>query len=416
MSGGIRLAALLAFAAVSALVAFSSARDSVYAAPPPYTPIGGFCIEQFESPAECDGDSAPGGSPDVRVKYCIGWTPAGGNICTAPPDNATYKETNSGGLIGFTPSSFTLVPGAPIGSIGGVLTSTAQLGLLGANCANKINVKFTLLNASVDVNNTIDPKLVGEANVMEPLAKDANGNGLADGIDKYPTFLRNQFDPDWEEGPDGRPNYAGEPTDDIPGPTAPVVPISRLGGFTKIEGNWISLHFLLFKPGDVLPFGGDKVQFKDIGFPLITVLQDPTVPPSPGPISDFCAPLRVENVNFGVTRDNPCTGIDTPATRGNCPEEFDTVIQNQGYPMGPCDPNNNVDDDQDGTINDGCPQVNAAADGNCGDNESNDNEDSSVNDGCPQVGDKSEGGFIGGACSGNRRGRMPAVQAACCGR
>ena len=138
------------------------------------------------------------------------------------------------------------------------------------------------------------------------------------------------------------------------------------------------------------------------------------MPPSPGPFSDFCAPQRFELVEFGLARDNPCTGgLDTISTRGNCPSEFDFVIQNQGYPMSPCDPNNTVDEDQDGKINDGCPQVNAAPDGNCDNNTSDDNEDSTVNDGCPQVGDKSEGGFIGGACLGNDEGgcqrfRLPA--------
>jgi hypothetical protein len=404
MTGGIRLLALLAFAALSALVAFSSARDTM-AAPPPYNAIAAFCIEQFESGPECDGDPAPGGSPDVRTKFCIGWGPdGGGNLCAGPPDNASYKESNSGGLIGFTPTGFELTPGAPIGAIGGVLTSTAQLGLLNGPCDKKIDVKFTLLNASVDPNDVIEPKTVGEANVMEPLAQDNTGNGIPDGVDKMPVFLRNNFDPDWDEGPDGRPNY-GEASDDVPGPTAPVAPIARLGGFSKIQGNWISLHFLLFKPGDVLPFAGDDLQFKpELGYPLVTVLQDPTVPPSPLPISDFCAPLRVQNINFGLTRDNPCTGLDTAGTRGNCPSEFDSAVQEAGYPLGPCDPNNNIDEDRDGTVNDGCPQINAQPDGDCGNTTSDDGEDSTVNDGCPQVGDKSEGGFIGGGCSGDDEG------------
>ena len=415
MTGGIRLLALLAFAAVSALVAFSSARDTAFAAPP-YNPIAAFCFEQFESSAQCDGDSSPGASPDVRTFYCIGWAPSGDNPCATPPNNASYIESNSGGLVGFTPPTFELVPGAPIGSIGGVLTSTAQLGLLNGPCDKKIGVKFTLLNASVDPNDVIEPKTVGEPDVMAPLAQDSDGNTIPDGVDKYPVFLRNQFDPDWDKGPDGRPNY-GEPSDDIAGEQAPVAPIARIGGFTKIEGNWISLHFLLFNPGDLLPFTGDTIRFKqELGFPLVTILQDPTVPPSPSAISDFCAPLQVENVNFGLTRDNPCTGIDTAATRGNCPDEFNTAIGYAGYPLGPCDPENNLDEDGDTVVNDGCPQVNDIAEtgDQCLNNTSDDGEDSTVNDGCPQVGDVSEGGYIGGTCSGNNEGgcarfRLPAA-------
>jgi len=398
---------LLAFAAVSVLVALSAARDSALAAPA-YNPVAGFCIEQFESQVECDGDTAPGASPDLRTKFCIGWAPDSlGRICSVPPNNAIYKESNSGGLIGFIPSNFTLVPGAPIGSIGGVLTSTEQQGLINGPCGIKINVKFTLLNASTNINDTIDPRIVGEHNVFEPLAQDANSNGIPDGVDKYPTFLRNHFDPDWNKGPDGRPNYGDDPSDDVPGPIAPVAPIARIGGFTKIEGGWTSLQVILFMPGDLLPFAGDDVQFRgDLGFPLVTVRQDPTVPSSPGVTSDFCAPLRFETLNFGLTRDNPCTGLDTGATRGNCPSEFDTVLQNAGYPLFPCDPNGNIDDDQDGAVNDGCPQVNIVPESGaeCANNISDDPEDSTINDGCPVVGDKSEGGFIGGACSGNDEG------------
>jgi hypothetical protein len=410
MRTGTLALALASFVAILSLVVLSSARDKALAAAPPYNPVAGFCIEQFESQPECDGDTSPGGSPDLRTKFCLGWGPdQSGNICSIPPNNAAYLESNSGGLVGFIPANFELVPGAPIGSIGGVLTTTAQLGLLNGPCDKKIGVNFTLLNGSVNPNDVIEPKTVGESNVIEPLAQDNNGNTIPDGVDKYPIFLRNQFDPDWDEGPDGRPNY-GEPSDDVLGSQAPVAPIARLGGFTKIEGSWVSLQFLMFKPGDLLPFAGDDVTFRhDLGFPLVTVLLDPTVPPSPGAISDFCAPLRVENVDFGLTRDNPCTGIDTAGTRGNCPDEFNTALGNLGYPLSPCDPVGNIDDDQDGVVNDGCPQVNAIAEtgDQCLNDTSDDGEDSTVNDGCPQVGNVSEGAYIGGTCSGNNEGGCP---------
>ena len=229
---------LLAFAAICALVALSSARDSALAAPPPYTPIGGFCIEQFESQAECDGDTAPGGSPDLRTKFCIGWGGDPSNLCSFPPDNSTYKESNSGGLVGFIPSSFTLVPGAPIGSIGGVVIATAQLGLINGPCANKIDVKFTLLNARRRHQRL--PSTRGSsanATFSRMLARDADGNGIPDGVDKYPTFLRNQFDPDWQRGP-GRQAELREatPATTSLGPIPPVAPIARIGGFSKIDG------------------------------------------------------------------------------------------------------------------------------------------------------------------------------------
>jgi hypothetical protein len=91
-------------------------------------------------------------------------------------------------------------------------------------------------------------------------------------------------------------------------------------------------------------------------------------------------------------------------TGANCPENPNPV-QNNGYPFLPCESINSADEDGDGTINDGCPQVGAQAETGplCTNNTSDDGEDSSVNDGCPPV-NEAENTRIGG-CSGTDEGK-----------
>jgi hypothetical protein len=361
------------------------------APPPVFFPGGALCFEQ-PSPAECDGDPAPGANSDLRTKFCQG----SGHDCSM---SDSFREATVDGLVFFSPEAFAR-HSAPLGAIGGQFEATLNLGLLNGPCDKKIVVDFTLLNASTNVSETTSPRAAGQANVMAPLAQDADGNGLPDGIDRYPLFLRNHFDPDWDPGPDGVPDTG----DDILGPEHPAQPVLRLGGFTKLQGNWFSLQLLTFAPGTMLPFADEFVAFKpELGYPTVVVIMDPTAPGSPLPISDICTPFDYNFTTFGRSWDNPCTGgPDAAETRGNCPPEFDLAIQEAGYPLLPCAPNNSVDEDLDGVVNDGCPQVNLDPEtgSQCDTPISDDGEDSTVNDGCPQVGDISEGGYIGGTCSG----------------
>ena len=73
----------------------------------------------------------------------------------------------------------------------------------------------------------------------------------------------------------------------------------------------------------------------------------------------------------------------------------------RGYPLFPCETGNTHDEDGDGKVNDGCPQVHGTAEtgAQCDNNISDDLEDSDVNDGCPVFGDQSEAVRMPGACS-----------------
>jgi hypothetical protein len=274
------------------------------------------------------------------------------------------------------------------------------------------------MNATTNIDDLVYAKPIGQADVQKPLTEDKNGNGIPDGADQYPSFLRSAFDVDHDFGPDAVPNTSidanGNPAsgDDINGGTAPLKPLARLFGAIRIYGSWVTLNFLIFEPGvTVLGPTREPIPLNPaLGFPSAVVLNDPTVPAAPGAISDFCGPLRVRFVTFGLTRDNPCTGgLDSPATRGNCPEEGDNVIENAGFPLLPCENGNALDEDQDGTINDGCEKVNAVAEsgGQCSNNTSDDPEDAAINDGCPPNGD-SEGTYMGSGCNNTNEGACEA--------
>jgi hypothetical protein len=294
------------------------------------------------------------------------------------------------------------------------------LGVLGGACNLGISVNFSLINASTDNSpgNLIAPKPIGEKDVMLPLAQDGNGNGIPDGADKYPAYLNALNDVDHDFGPDGVPSTSvkadgsSASSDDANGPEPPAKPLARLFGASRVQGNWIILNFLIFEPGTKVLDPNREVRSLNpaAGFPSRIALQDTTVPFAPSAISDFCAPLRVRFVSFGLSRDNPCSGADNNSTTGNCPSEMNAQgqvpMENTGYPFLPCEGQNSVDEDGDGAVNDGCPQVNAQPETNCGDG-ANDNEasgeDSSVNDGCPPVGE-GENVYIGSGCSGGSEG------------
>ena len=116
----------------------------------------------------------PGANPDISTTFGVGLGPDG--LIYTPDD---VPDSNFGGLVSFTPAEFT-VPAAgdmPIGAIVAELTSKATLGLINGSCANRIDVAFTFVNASVDITDTIDPLPLDRSDNLQNLAADANANG-----------------------------------------------------------------------------------------------------------------------------------------------------------------------------------------------------------------------------------------------
>ena len=336
--------------------------------PPPFEPGALTCLEQFESTAQCDGDPSPSASSDIRGSFCIGYN----DDCTVR--DFPTNDSNFGAVVGFVPPEWTVPAGdtVPVGALTGSLTADATLGLLNGPCFSIIAVAFTLMNGSININDTIDPLPPTETDLQTPLAEDANNNGIPDGADKYPSFLNALFHD--------------------------AQPVARYFGATIIQGNWIVLNFVFFAPGTVLEVGDETFPLDPaLGTASVTVLQDPEGEVSPGAISDFCAPLLSRNVTFGLSRDNPCT--PQPNGEAGCPGQ--TILANRGYPLFSCEAGNTNDEDEDGKINDGCPQEGTIAEtgAQCDNDTSDDFEDSAINDGCPQFGDQSEGAFRSGDCS-----------------
>ncbi len=345
------------------------------AAPPPFDPGGVMCFESLESSARCDGDTSPGAAADLRLTFCTGWN----EDCSLR--DSPFTDANLAGMVMFTPPEWTVPKGdtVPVGAIAGRVDEEEFLGLLNNPCNNRIQVSWTLLNASINVNDAIAPRPEGEADVMQPLAMDGNGNGIPDGADKYPQFLADF--------------YAAGGT--------PVQPRARLFGITNIQGSWITENILFFEPGQTLEIGQTAVTFTpSLGYPSVAVRQDPTASGAAAAITDFCAPTYMDLVVLGKTLNNPCTPA---AVQGaNCPVTSDAPpeIKELGYPSFPCDPRSRFDDDGDGRINDGCPQFgpDVESGAQC-ENDTSDDTDGAVNDGCPPVGDVSEGARIPGICS-----------------
>lgn len=376
MTRGIRLLGLSALVLLAAAVTFLASNDT-RAQAPPFNPGGMICFENLDTPAECDGDTAAGAATDISSRFCIGWGPS----CTDQPNIANVKDSNFGGVVALVPTSFFPSSGAaPVGSIAGYLTAKPVLGLINNPCSSSLQVAFSLMVASTNQSDTVSPKAIGQINPAEPLAVDVNpANGIPDGADKYPSYLSEFFNN--------------------------LQPQGRLFGVSKIQGGWVTLNFLFFAPGAHVVTDVTDVTFKaELGVPSITVLGDPTVPPSPSAISDFCAPLFTANVTLGKTANNPCTPLPSP-TGANCPAPVNR--ENAGYPFLPCESINSHDEDGDGKINDGCPQINSVSEtgAQCDNNTSDDGgEDASINDGCPPNGDVSEGSRIPGTCSGGDEG------------
>ena len=328
----VHLPAILFIALVSTLLIFVASRDAV--AVPTFSPQATACLDDAITGADCDGSGATGVPNDIRTRFCVGDTLSG------PCANGNEKDSNFGFIASFTPPEFFVAKGEdiPDGAIVGQLVADATLGLLNFPCSNSIRVSFTLMDGSIDnsAGNLLHPTAPGEADLMEDFALDSNNNGIADGADFYPSFLNTLFDPDYDgPGPDGLPRTA----DDVNGPAAPLVPRARMFGASFVQGNWVTLNFMVFDPGTQLDPDQEVLLDASLGYPSVTVLQDPSAPATQSAISDFCAPLDSRTLTFAQTRDNPCTPAPGPT---GCP----------GTPKLGCE--NNIDDDGDTKVNDGC--------------------------------------------------------------
>jgi hypothetical protein len=211
-------------------------------------------------------DTTPETPSDITVDFGI------------PKDDYQFA-----GVVQFIPPEWGIVKGdkLEIGADVGHLESKAVLGLINGACLSELPVVFDFKNASLDTSDTVSFQDEDD-NGTADFAEDKDENDLFDAVDKYPDFLNSLFE------------------------DAESPPLRRTAGETIVAGIPVLLQFLIFAPGTTINENIPKDE--SLGFPTVTVLQnigDPDAQPTPGAITDFCAPLTTTNTTFGGTADAP---------------------------------------------------------------------------------------------------------------
>lgn len=207
-------------------------------------------------------DIAPGANGDVITTFFIGES-------DSFPSNATA----------FTPPGWGVATDTdvPTGAVVGSFASTPTVSILNGACSVNLPTVFTLLDSLAD---PLSASTIGGSPSDDAWVgyQDTDGDGLAEAVDNWPTFL------------DARLAQLGNAT-----------PIARYYGQTTVAGTLVALHIMVFNPGD-LP------GFRDVvGFPSDVVLLDPFAPLVPSTITGTCSPLSVVATIKGLSLDNGAT-------------------------------------------------------------------------------------------------------------
>ena len=258
-------------------------------------------VDSAQSSVSVPSPYAPGAAPDLETQFNI------------PAPHSNFQQ-----VFNFGPIANQVTAGSAIatGAVLGRLTADTQLGLLNSPCNQFIAVSFVMLNSSTDnsAGNEIDPLDPTDPNPLAPMADDADSNGIADGIEQYPSYLNKMFDPDETANP-----FSG---------LQPLKPHARYMGSTVVANLDVVLNLLVFKPSDLQQFKAlanhPFTQFvSGFGWATTVVLNDPTVPPAPSSITDFCTGLTTTTTLFGTSVDNECTPFN--AAKLNCPNAPTTL-------------------------------------------------------------------------------------------
>jgi len=272
-------AAALALAAMALLAPGELARASTF-------------NPQFSAPVTFS-DTAPNGHPDITIPFDI------------PPPSAL------GGAVNFSDPSLTTATDSqiPTGAYIGRINTVAKLGLANEGCNADSPVNFDLIDAATPATTSVliaggsgnsaagnlaedDGDLDENGSVEHP---EFANNGIPDGADAYPIFVRDSLDPD---GPGG--------------PTPPVAPSARYFGTAVVAGVLIiPIDIVTLAPGALAVFPNQAWMTAAWGAPSIIILGDPEAPPTNTGISDFCN-LSSSSSIFGISHDNSCTAVTPP--------------------------------------------------------------------------------------------------------
>ena len=298
---------------------------------------------------ECDGDNSAGSASTFATGFEL---PSG--------------DVNFGGIVAYLPNDWNITLGKdfPIGTKVGRVEALATIGIINAQCDNKLNLVgtagFEMYNSSIDINDTIefDPETGGDPTI-EDWAEDLDKDGLKDFVTKYPDFIGRII-----KDQDDKPQQ----------------PLRRSAGHLVVAGAQVLLQYLVYEPGTFI--NKNLQNDPKLGYPTVTLLQnagDPDLVPEPGPITDFCTPLQATVTNLGTG--DACDSVvnddegDDELINDGCPALG--TSETEATPRDGSDPcTNNTDDD----LLDDLDTSRSAGRG----------EVALINDGCPKDGDKSE--------------------------
>lgn len=181
--------------------------------------------------------------------------------------------------VSFIPPEFIVADDAsvPTGAgVGGIAVTTVESHSNGS-CSVSPFLSYDLYEATTDILNVLadDPRLPA---ATWPGFADPDSNGLADAIDKYPTFLKTLY----------------------PG----ITPRVRAYGSIDSTIGFVDrvVNVLTFEPGTTLP--GLGALDPALGYPVVVIVHDPTAPALPGLVTDQCTLFRHLRQDRGVTQDN----------------------------------------------------------------------------------------------------------------
>jgi hypothetical protein len=211
--------------------------------------------------------------------------------------------------------------------VGTFTTSLASFGFSDTPCAANVTLSFTLLNATVDIDDTIDPVPLASTNPGDggtlanmwtdngasPLADSpwnaawsglttAEGaNGLPAQVDDYPSYLNTIFLDSSE-------------------------PLARYAAAAQVAGVVLTLNIVVFEENYIV--NAEPSPFRDFvqtGHALVAVFNDPTHLGPQVPVTDFCTPFSSTTTLFGTAKANGCNGTTNPPC--NTPEGINSPAQ-----------------------------------------------------------------------------------------
>jgi hypothetical protein len=265
------LSAVLASAALASLLYFSPGdqADAVT-----YDIEAGFRLS-------CDADGDGDTSCVAGTERAVGITSDSITEFDVPAFAGSNHSNFASTITTHAPSAFWVATDAQLPNGSWVATISAQvtLSVLNAACPTAFTnfvVQIPIFDCSTDNSGHNVIPWIGDGSNM---TLDTDGNGLPQGCDQYPDFLNDQFN-----GVKPRARYFGY-------------------GFPLADSSASQLNFAIFGPDQLSQVPGAPADMGDsMGYMSFVFLNNPNVPDTPNSVTEFCAPLSTDILNFGKTQ------------------------------------------------------------------------------------------------------------------